>query len=215
MHMTVKVALTSIAALLTFAGCGSVNNTGAGSSSLTELPGTTAPSTAGSATGPSNTTPAAGALRSAERADLNMVHEQERVGLDALTVFAARYPSKPLFSNLASSQKTQLAAVTAMTVRYGLADPSAGAAAGTYTDSALQQLYNATVAAGTSADLAVDAVAHFEQQNLASLQAARSHTTRADLVTMYSNLEQASSAHTSACNDAQSDGQDSGSRLGR
>lgn len=56
--------------------------------------------------------------------------------------------------------------------------------------------------AGTTADHALDAVEHFEQQHLASLQAARTATTRADLVTMYTNLEQASSSHIAACNDA-------------
>lgn len=208
MRTTMKVAAVSIAAFLTLAGCGSLNNTGSVSSTGTgsTLPGLSLPTTPGAgnpATGSSKTaTPAAGMLGPAERADLDRVHEQERVGLDALTVFAARYASQPVFANLANSQKTQLAAVTAMTGRYGLGDPSGGLTAGRYADGAIQQLYDSTVAAGTSSELALDAVERFEQVNLASLQTARGHTTRADLVTMYTNLEQASNAHTSACNDA-------------
>lgn len=214
MRTTIKAAAVSAVAFLTLAGCGSLNNASTGSPrpalSGTTAPGTTTPGAGNPAAGSSGSskgmTPAAGTLGSAEIADLSTVHEQERVGLDALTVFAARYPSQPVFANLANSQETQLAAVTAMVARYGLGDPSAGMTAGRYADGSLQQLYDATVGAGTSSELALDAVEHFEQQNLASLQTARSHTTRADLVTMYSNLEQASNAHTSACSEANPSG---------
>jgi hypothetical protein len=86
--------------------------------------------------------------------------------------------------------------------RYGLADPSAGMGAGTFSDPTLQQLYDTTVATGTSADHALDAVEHFEEHNLATLRAAASHTSQADLVTMYTNLEKASASHVDACHNA-------------
>ncbi|HET9078144.1 MAG TPA: DUF2202 domain-containing protein [Acidimicrobiales bacterium] len=198
------MAAVSVAALLALAGCGSAPRTG--TSSQTAGPAATAPSTAAPSTAAPTTVPTASVLTAAERAGLNLIHEQERAGLDAYAIFASRYPTQPVFANLASSQKTQLAAVTAVMARYGMADPSAGLAAGKYADPTVQQLYDSTVAAGTTADHALDAVEHFEQQHLASIQAARAATTRADLVTMYTNLEQASNSHITACSNAQHNG---------
>ncbi len=205
MRRTPKVAAVSVAALLALAGCGSAARTGT-SSPTTAGPAATAPSTAAPSTAaPSTvapTVPVAGVLTAAERTNLTLIHEQERAGRDAYTVFAGRYPTRPVFANLADSQKTQLATVTAMMARYGMADPSAGLAAGSYSDPTVQQMYDSTVAAGTTPDHALDAIEHFEQQHLVSLQAARTATTRADLVTMYTNLEQASNSHITACTDA-------------
>ena len=200
MRRTPKVAAVSIGALIALAGCGSSSRTGT-SAPTTSVPAATAPSsTAPSTSGPATTVPVAGVLNPAERTDLTLIHEQERAGLDAYSLFASRYPSPPVFANLASSQQVQLATVTAMMARYGLSDPAAGLAAGTYADPAVQRLYDSTVAAGSSADKALDAAEHFEEQHLASLQAALTRTTRADLTTMYENLEKASTAHIAACN---------------
>ncbi len=201
MRRTPKVAAVSVVALLALGGCGSTARTGI-SSPTTAGPAATTPSTAAPPTAAPSTAAPASVLSATERADLGLIHEQERAGLDAYAVFAARYPTQPVFANLGDSQRTQMATVTAMMAHYGLADPSAGLAAGRYADPAVQQLYDSTVAAGTSTDHALDAVEHFEQENLAALQAARSRTSRADLVTMYTNLEQASTSHIAACDDA-------------
>lgn len=201
MRTAPKVAAVALGVSLLVAGCGSTSKSGTSPSTAG------VPSTAGSTavTGPSSTAaPTAApvtALTAAVRADLVFVHEQERVGSDAFAVFAARYPSQPVFGNLAKSQTTQVATVTAMMSRYGVPDPSSGLAAGKYSDSALQKVYDSMVATATS-DHALDAVEHFEEQNAASLRAAQSHTTSTDLVTMYTNLERASTAHVTACNEA-------------
>ena len=206
MRRTPKVAAVSVAALLALAGCGSAARTGTSSpvtaGPTATAPSTLVPSTAAPSTPAPTTVPVASVLSATERANLTLIHEQERAGLDAYTVFAGRFPTLPVFANLADSQRTQLATVTAMMARYGMADPSAGLAAGRYTDPTVQQMYDSAVAAGTTADHALDAVEHFEQQHLVSLQAARTATTRADLVTMYTNLEQASNSHITACTDA-------------
>lgn len=201
MRRTPKVAAASVVALLALGGCGSTARTGT-SSPTTAGPAATAPSTVAPPTAAPSTAAPASVLSAAEKTDLGLIHEQERAGLDAYSVFAARYPTQPVFANLANSQRTQLATVTAMTARYGLPDPSAGLAAGRYADPTVQQLYDSTVAAGTTADRALDAVEHFEQQHLASLQAAHTRTTRTDVATMYTNLEQASTSHIAACDDA-------------
>ncbi len=194
------IAAVAIGALVALAGCSATSASGTSPSTASGGAGPSSSSSAAPSTSaPATTVPSATVLSSAEQADLKLLHEQERAGLDAFSVFAARFPSQPVFANLTSSQKIQLTTVTAMLVRYGLGDPSTGLAAGTYAVPAVQQLYDATVAAGTSADHALDAVEHFEEQNLASLQAARTHTTRADLTLMYTNLELASHAHIAAC----------------
>ena len=194
MRRSPLVAAVSIAAVIALAGCGSSRSTGTSSPS-TASPAVTAPSSIA----PATSVPVASVLTSAEQADLALVHEQERAGADAYALFASRYPDKPVFSNLTSSQKVQLATVTAMMTRYGLADPSSGLPAGRYADPAVQQLYDSTVAAGTTVDHALDAIVHFEEQHMASLKAAASRTTRSDLDTMYTNLGLASTAHITAC----------------
>lgn len=196
MRRTPKVAAVSIGALIALAGCGSSTKTGS-PAPTTPAPATTA---APSTSVPVTTAPVASVLNAAERTDLTLIHEQERAGLDAYSVFASRYTSMPVFANLASSQRVQLATVTAMMARYGLGDPAAGLTAGTYSDPTVQRLYESTVAAGSSADKALDAAENFEEQHLASLRAALTHTTRADLTIMYENLEKASTAHIAACN---------------
>lgn len=198
MRKAPKIAAVSAGVLLVLAGCGTTG-------SNTSTPGTQAPATTAPApsTTPSTTAPSATAsvLNQTEQADLVYIHEEERVGYNAYQVFASRY-SQPVFANLTDSQATQVSTVTGMMSYYKVADTSASLAPGKFSDTTLQTLYNDTINKATSAEHALDAMKDFEEQNLTDLQKAASHTSRADLVRMYTNLEQASRAHISACDNA-------------
>lgn len=199
MRRSPLVAAVSIGAVIALSGCGSSGSTGTSTPGTAAPAATAPPSSAPATSAPATSAPVASVLTPAEQADLALVHEQERAGADAYALFASRYPDKPVFSNLTGSQKVQLASVTAMMTRYGLADPSSGLPAGRYADPAVQQLYDSTVAAGTTVDHALDAIVHFEEQHMATLKAAATRTTRSDLDTMYANLGLASTAHITAC----------------
>ena len=109
MGRTPKAAAVSAEALLALAGCGSAARTGTSAPTTATpaatTPSTAAPSTVAPSTGAPTTVPVASMLSAAERTNLNLIHEQERAGLDAYAVFASRYPTQPVFANLAGSQK--------------------------------------------------------------------------------------------------------------
>ncbi len=184
----VLAAATAGGLLLALSACGGGGGQPAASSTAPATPGTTsAPSGARS-----------GTLTSAETRDLTYVRGLEKAGTDAYQVFAGRY-SQPVFANLASSQKTQSAAVTSMMAAFGVPDPLRTTPAGQFTDSGLQQLYTAAVDSGSgSPQNALRSMQNYERKAASDLGRIRSGTSQPDLRRLYGNLEQAATRHIAA-----------------
>ena len=66
--------------------------------------------------------------------------EEEKVARDLYLAFAARYPS-PVWDRIAAAEATHLTAIRTLLARYGIADPTAGRAAGSFASSAAQAMY--------------------------------------------------------------------------
>lgn len=180
--------------LLVLTGCG-----GGGGGQPSASP--TAPSTGlpGSTSAPAPS----GSLSATEASDLGHVRAVEKAGEDAYRQFAGRYGSLPVFANLAASQATQSAAVTAMMARFRVPDPLQTAPAGQFSDPAVQRMYNSAIDSGqSSAQNALSAMADFERKTLTDLRRVRSGTAQPDLQRMYSNLEDAANRHIDACTKA-------------
>ena len=117
---------------------------------------------------------------------------------DLYRAFAARYPS-PVWDNIAAAEASHLAAVRTLLSRYGIADPTAGRAEGSFASSAAQALYDKMLAAGSSNELAAFGVGRtVELDDIAKLDAAIARVTQTDVRQVYTNLRTASTAHLRA-----------------
>lgn len=194
----IVIAVSTIAATgLILTACGGTGQAGTGTAS---------PPSAGTTT---STT-----LTSADIAGLRTVRAEEKAGADAYHVFAGRY-AQPVFAELASSQTTQEAMITMMMSRFGVADPTSGSPSGSFTDPAVQHMYDAMIAAGSgSANDALNAMAAFEHQHAADMRRFMAQTGQPDMRRMYTNLMRASANHLDACDRAM-DGVDGMGGMGR
>ncbi|MEI8332670.1 MAG: DUF2202 domain-containing protein [Chloroflexota bacterium] len=137
-------------------------------------------------------------LTAIQAADLRSMAEEEKVARDLYRAFAARYPS-PVWDNIAAAEASHLAAVRTLLSRYGIADPTAGRAEGSFASSAAQALYDKMLAAGSSNELAAFGVGRtVELDDIAKLDAAIARVTQTDVRQVYTNLRTASTAHLRA-----------------
>ncbi len=137
-------------------------------------------------------------LTAIQAADLRSMAEEEKVARDLYRAFAARY-SSPVWDNIAAAEASHLAAVRTLLSRYGIADPTAGRAEGSFASSAAQALYDKMLAAGSSNELAAFGVGRtVELDDIAKLDAAIARVTQTDVRQVYTNLRTASTAHLRA-----------------
>ena len=112
-----------------------------------------------------------GTLTAEEQAGLIWMREEEKLAGD---VYATLYDkwSTPVFTNIAAAEQTHTDAVKALLDRYAIADPSAGKAAGTFTNPDIQALYTTLISQGSTSRVAALAVgAVIEDLDIADLQA--------------------------------------------
>ncbi len=147
------------------------------------------------------TVPAATAtfpLTAAQAADLRAMAEEEKVARDLYLAFAARYPSR-VFDNIAKAESAHLSAVRTLLSRYGIADPTAGRAAGSFDSSWARSLYGSLLAQGSVSETAAFGVGKaVEVDDIARLDAALGRATQADVRQVYANLRKASTQHLRA-----------------
>lgn len=141
---------------------------------------------------------AGGTLTAAQRATLVHMAEEEKLARDLYTALAARFPSLRQFSRIARSEATHLAAVRTLLTRYGIADPTVGKSAGTFSDPALQSLYDRLLAGATSPARALAAGVTVEKVDIADLARATEGVTAADVLRVYTNLSRGSQMHLRA-----------------
>jgi hypothetical protein len=75
------------------------------------------------------------------QADLTFLREEEKLARDVYRYAARRYPSMPIFGNIASSEQTHMDKTLAILQHYSLPDPVGNNAEGVFVDTLLQQLY--------------------------------------------------------------------------
>lgn len=134
-------------------------------------------------------------LSAGEAQGLAMLREEERLAHDVYAASAARWGT-PAFGNIANSESTHTAAVLALLVRYGLADPLAGLPEGVFLTPAFQDLHGTLVA--TSRDGLVDALkvgVQIEELDIRDIAALGAETDNADIQLVYDNLQRGSRNH--------------------
>jgi hypothetical protein len=137
-------------------------------------------------------------LTSAQAADLAMMAEEEKVARDLYRAFAARYPSR-VWDNIAAAEASHLAAVRTLLVRYGVADPTAGRADGSFASATFQAMYDRLLAKGLTSEVAAFGVGRtVELDDIARLDTALGRVTQSDVRTVYTNLRRGSTQHLRA-----------------
>lgn len=140
----------------------------------------------------------AGTLTTQQKTALAAIAEQEKLSRDLYTAFAARY-QLPVFTRIATAETRHLDAIRAAMAVYGVADPTAGKAAGTFTTPAVQASYDRLLAQGASnRDAALRAGQAIERADIAALEKALDGLTAPRLEHVYDNLLDASRTHLAA-----------------
>ena len=131
--------------------------------------------------------------------DLQFTREEERLARDLYAALAAKYDDAMPFSRITRSEQRHFDAVGNLLTRYGVSDPSAGKAAGTYAYSELQKLYDDWLAQGsTSLEDAYDVGVALEKRDIADLKALEAKTTDDAAKALFTNLREASEHHLAA-----------------
>ena len=131
--------------------------------------------------------------------DLQFTREEERMARDLYTALAAKYDQAVPFSRIKLSEQRHFDAVGTLLTRYGVSDPSAGKAAGTYAYPELQKLYDGWLAQGNaSLDSAYDVGIALEKRDVADLKKIAAGTKDDTAKTLFTRLGTASEQHLAA-----------------
>ncbi len=142
-------------------------------------------------------------VSAAVAADLTHMRDEERLARDLYAAIAKQYDNAAPFSMITVSEQRHYDSVGVLLARYGVADPSVGKAAGTYSDPELQKLYDTLWAkAKTSLKDAYAVGVAVENQDIADLKKAMAATDAADIDRVYANLERGSEMHLQSFTDA-------------
>lgn len=144
------------------------------------------------------TTTPSGTLTSDQKSTLAFMVEEEKLAHDVYVALAAKFPADYQFARIANAETMHQTALRTLLTRYGLTDPTAGEAAGEFSTTAFQSLYNDLVASATTAANALDAGISVEQRDIADLTSALTGLTAPDVVQVYTNLRNASQHHLAA-----------------
>ncbi|WP_297369193.1 DUF2202 domain-containing protein [Acidocella sp.] len=140
----------------------------------------------------------AGSLTPAERADLLLMREEEKLARDVYERLFARWGLRP-FGNISGSEQAHMDMMLALLTHYGLPDPVAGLAPGAFHRPELQTLHDELVARGlAAAHEAIRVGLLIEELDIADLQAAASRTARPDSLAVYAELARGSRNHLRA-----------------
>ena len=153
----------------------------------------------GSGMGLGYRTPAAqGTLTDAQKRTLAAMAEEEKMAHDLYAALSARYPDVVQFARIQRSETMHANAVRTLLIRYGIPDPTAGVAAGRFTDTRLQGLYDNLLASATTADKALAAGVTLEKTDIADLTTALQGLDAPDVTQLLTTLRSASQQHLSA-----------------
>lgn len=143
-------------------------------------------------------TAAKGTLTGQQQATLAAMAQEEKLAHDLYAAFADEYPDV-IFDRIAAAETRHLTAVRTLLTRYGLADPTAGRAAGQFGDPAVQSDYDRLLAQGRGNLAAALQVGQtVERTDIADLSAALDGLTAPDVRQVYTHLLAASEHHLTA-----------------
>ncbi|MEI6362740.1 MAG: DUF2202 domain-containing protein [Actinomycetes bacterium] len=142
--------------------------------------------------------PASGTLTADQKADVAYMVEEEKLAHDVYVALAAKFPADFQFARIANSEAQHQAALRTILTRYNLTDPTAGLAAGEFSTSAFQKLYNDLVGQATTAVNAPEVGVAIEKLDIVDLTSSLDGVTAPDVVQTYTNLRNASQHHLTA-----------------
>ncbi len=142
--------------------------------------------------------PAKGTLTEEQQGTLAAMAQEEKLAHDLYAAFGVVYDTA-VFDRVAASETRHLTMVRVLLDRYGLADPTAGLAAGQFSDPAVQATYDRLLAQGQASEAAALRVGQtVEQTDIDDLTAAQVGLTAADVRQVYGHLIAASQHHLAA-----------------
>lgn len=131
--------------------------------------------------------------------DLTFMREEERLARDLYRAFAEEYGSNTAFDRIASSEQRHFDAIGRLLRLYGLDDPSAGLAPGTYAQPTLTAMYDELLALGRkSIDDAYEAGIAVEEADIEDLANAIARTTAPEAKHVLESLKRGSERHLAA-----------------
>lgn len=196
------LALTASALLVFGASCtddpASVESTTVGPTSSTEpVEPTSIPAPTSTSTW-TDSASISSSLTDEEIAGLMWMREEEQLAHDVYVVLGDLWDLR-IFDNISSAETTHVEAVSGLLDLYGLDDPAAGNDTGTFTDPALQRLYDQLVEDGSrSLEAALEVGALIEELDIVDLVARSAATDTAEIAAVYANLERGSRNHLRA-----------------
>ena len=141
---------------------------------------------------------ASGTLTAAQKAQLAGMAEEEKLAHDLYVALAAKYPEDRQFTRISQAETKHLTAVRELMTRYGIPDPTAGKAEGTFASAQMQTLYNNLLAGATTSQKALAAGVTVEKTDIADLAKAGIGITAPDVKLVYSKLTAGSQRHLQA-----------------
>lgn len=139
-----------------------------------------------------------GELSPVEAQGLLYMREEEKLARDVYLVLYEQWGMQ-VFSNIADSESTHMAAVKTLLDRYGLADPVESKAAGEFANEELQALYDQLVEQGSQSLVeALKVGAAIEGIDILDLDEYVAQTDKADIQQVYDNLLRGSRNHLRA-----------------
>ncbi len=142
--------------------------------------------------------PGDAALTAEEIAGLMWMREEEQLAHDVYVALGDLWGLR-IFDNISRAETAHLGAVSDLLDLYGLDDPAEGNDAGTFTEPALQDLYDQLVADGSrSLGDALAVGAFVEELDIVDLSTRSATTETAEISAVYADLERGSRNHLRA-----------------
>lgn len=193
---TSALAVLAITAAAFVVGCGGGDDTSAG-----PLDGSAQATRSTAVLETTLSTIAPAALSSEEASSLSFMREEEKLARDVYAAMFSRWGGN-VFQNIGASEQVHMDAVKLLLTRYALPDPAATTLPGQFTNTLLQNLYDALLASGqTSLVDALKVGAGIEDLDIRDLRAIKATVDNADLLLVYENLEKGSRNHLRAFHD--------------
>jgi hypothetical protein len=139
-----------------------------------------------------------GTLTDGQKTTLAANAEEEKLAHDLYAEFATRYDAT-IFDHIAGAESMHLSAVRTLLDRYGIADPTAGLAQGSFATPAVQTTYDNLLAKGTTDErAALEVGVTVETDDIEQLRTALDGLTAPDVQNVYSRLLVMSDHHRTA-----------------
>lgn len=139
-----------------------------------------------------------GVLTASQRQQLAAMATEEKLARDVYLALGERFPSVRQFAQIARAEEQHLTSMRELLARYGIADPTAGLAAGVFADAPSNSLYRALLTEATTEQAALDVGVRVEKADIADLERALDGLDAPDVELAYEHLLAGSQRHLNA-----------------